>query len=115
MGENPPVSDGKQLPSSLLGNANSLSEHFDARVKHFRYMTPLPFLARRASDAILKVAVERKLQWIAGSKWPYYISSEGKSRKKEVTKNSEKEMNIYKKKEVRRRNKEKKTQNEKNQ
>jgi len=35
MGENPPVSDGKQLPSSLLGNANSLSEHFDARVKIF--------------------------------------------------------------------------------
>jgi hypothetical protein len=62
MGENPPVSDGKQLPSSLLGNANSLLEHFDARVKKFRSMTPLPFLARRASDAILKVAVERKLQ-----------------------------------------------------
>jgi hypothetical protein len=39
----------------------------------------------------------------------------GKRRKKEVTKNSEKEMNIYKKKEVRRRDKEKKTQNEKNQ
>jgi len=115
MGENPPVSDGKQLPSSLLGNANSLSEHFDARVKHFRSMTPLPFLAIRASDAILKVAVERKLQWIAGSKWPCYIFSERKRRKKEVTKNSEKEMNIYKKKEVRRRNKEKKTQNEKNQ
>jgi hypothetical protein len=62
MGENPPVSDGKQLPSSLLGNANSLSEHYDARVKHFWSMTPLPFLAIRASDAILKVAVERKLQ-----------------------------------------------------
>jgi hypothetical protein len=32
-----------------------------------------------------------------------------------MTKNSEKEMNIFKKKEVRRRNKEKKTQNEKKQ
>jgi hypothetical protein len=64
MGKNPPVSDGKQLPSSLLGNANSLSEHFDARVKIFRSMTPLPFWPEelQSSDAILKVAVERKLQ-----------------------------------------------------
>jgi hypothetical protein len=40
-------------------------------------------------------------------------SSEGKRRKKEVTPNSEKEMNIYRRKEVRRRYKEKNKQNEK--
>jgi hypothetical protein len=40
-------------------------------------------------------------------------SSEGKRKKKEVTPTSEKEMNIYRRKEVRRRNKEKNKQNEK--
>jgi hypothetical protein len=41
------------------------------------------------------------------------FSSEGKRRKKEMTPNSEKKMNIYRRKEVRRRHKEKNKQNEK--
>ncbi len=62
MDENPLVSDGKQCPSSLVGNADNLLENFDARVNIFLSMTPPPFLVWKASDAILKVTVDRVLQ-----------------------------------------------------
>ncbi len=42
------VSDGKQHPLSLLGNADNLSENLDADIS-------LSFLVGRAADAILKV------------------------------------------------------------
>jgi hypothetical protein len=51
------VSDGKQHPSSLLGNADNLSENFDARVKISR-----SFLVGRAADAILKVTEDSTLR-----------------------------------------------------
>jgi hypothetical protein len=59
MGEKFPVSDGKHHPSSLLGNADNLSENFDARVN-----ISLSFLVEKAADAILKVTEERELQII---------------------------------------------------
>jgi hypothetical protein len=44
-----------------LGNADNVSENFDARVNISRSMAPLPFLVGRALDAILKVTVDRVL------------------------------------------------------
>jgi hypothetical protein len=51
------VSDGKQHPSSLLGNADNLSENFDARVN-----ISLSFIVGRAADAILKFTEDSTLR-----------------------------------------------------
>jgi hypothetical protein len=55
MGENPWYLMENRTPQSLLGNADSLSENFDARVN-----ISLSFLVGRAADAILKVTEDRR-------------------------------------------------------
>ncbi len=132
MGENPCVSDGKQFTSSLMEDADNLSENVDAGIKISR-----PFISHSAIQTpFWKLVVGRDCREPCGRdrlKKIYLIilvingfvsilnniqrefecSSEGKRRKKELTPNFEKEMNIYRRKEVRRRSKEKNKQNEK--
>ncbi len=132
MGENPCVSDGKQFTSSLMEDADNLSENVDAGIKISR-----PYISHTATQTpFWKLVVGRDCREPCGRdrlKKIYLIilvingfvsilnnlqrefecSSEGKRRKKEVTPNFEKEMNIYRRKEVRRRSKEKNKENEK--
>ena len=133
MGENPCVSDGKQFTSSLMEDADNLSENVDAGITIYR-----PFISHSATKTpFWKLVVGRDYRELCGRdkedkedlsdntcyKWlclNFKQSTEriwvffwGKRRKKEVTPNFEKEMNIYRRKEVRRRNKEKNKQNEK--